>query len=806
MGCALRGYPCHEAAAFRAANRHFGCYAPLPAMPAGMTALSLALFFPFPPLAAVELPTVVTHVVEHQVSHAIQSELLLLLVQVALILGLSRAMGMLFARMRQPQVVGEMVAGIMLGPSVLGAICLHYHSTLQQQLFPPGPSLELLNILSELGVIFFLFLVGLEFEMDLVKNRGRSTVFTALSSIAVPFALGVGVALFLESRGLFGDVPRLPAALFVGAAMSVTAFPVLARILTERNLQKTKLGVSAIAAAAINDVAAWIILAFVVAIAHTAAQAGHGGSHGKWDALRTVGLSAGFATLMLLIVRPFLKRLELIYERQGRLSQNVIAVLFLLILACAWSTERIGIHAMFGAFLLGVVMPKGTQFVRHVTEKIEDFTVVFLLPIFFAYTGLKTQLGLLNEPVLWMYAALVVFTACLGKFGGAAVVAKAFGATWRESSAIGILMNTRGLVELVILSVGLQFGVINDKVFAIMVIMALVTTFMTTPLLHWAYPAHLLDEEMRKAATAESAEAEAKKPYTVLIPVAAPKSSGPLLRLADLITGPESTDRRIYALHLRRPVDRSEFRTGLREERQAETDETLRTLMSHAEGHQVPVELISFVTRNVARDIARVARDRHADLVLIGYHQPVFSRSLLGGTVSRILANTPTDVAVLVDRGFLGAQRVLVPFLGGRHDRLAMQIAGRFAANARAQVTVLHVAAPRGAEPALNAKAAVDRVFNEPGQPLPVQFRVIESADPVGTVIEQSADFDLVVIGIGEEWGLESQRFGLRRERIAAGTPASLLIVRESARSNAAAERTGPNRPVRVGPEPAGIT
>lgn len=755
----------------------------------------------FPPLSAVvELPKVVTNVVEHQVTHAIENELLLLLVQVALILGLSRAMGMFFARMRQPQVVGEMVAGIMLGPSVLGAVCLHFHSNLQQMLFPPGTSMELLNLFSELGVIFFLFLVGLEFEMDLVKNRGRSTVFTALSSIAVPFVLGMGVALFLETRGLFGDVPRLPAALFVGAAMSVTAFPVLARILTERNLHKTKLGVAAIAAAAINDVAAWVILAFVVAIAHSATHVGGGG--GKWNALRTVVLAGGFAALMLVFVRPFLKRLQLIYDRQGRLSQNVIAVVFLLILASAWCTERIGIHAMFGAFLLGVVMPKGTQFVQHVTEKLEDFTVVFLLPIFFAYTGLKTQLGLLNEPILWLFALLILAAACLGKFGGAAAVAKAFGSTWREASAIGILMNTRGLVELVILSVGLQFGVINDKVFAIMVVMALITTFMTTPLLYWVYPSHLLEQEAEKTALRAP---EAKKLYTILIPVAAPKSAGSLLRLADLISGPGRPDRRFYALHLRKPIDRPEFRSGLREAQQAPADETFRTLMATAESHQIPVEMISFMSRNVPRDIARIAVERQADLVLIGFHQPVFSRSLLGGTVRRILTTVSTDVAVLVDRGFLGAQRVLVPFLGGRHDRLAMEIAGRFAANANAQVTVLHVTAPKAGGPPLHAKEAVDRVFNEPGQPLPVQFRVIESDDPAGTVIEQSADFDLVVIGIAEEWGLESQLFGLRRERIAAGTPASLLIVRQGTIADGPKPES-PDRPVHVDPEPAGIT
>lgn len=735
------------------------------------------------------------------VTHAIENEVLLLLVQVALILGLSRLMGILFARMRQPQVVGEMVAGIMLGPSVLGGICAHFHSNVQQMLFPPGPSMELLNILSQLGVIFFLFLVGLEFEMELVRNRGRATVITALTSIVVPFVLGVGVALFLEARGLFGNVPRLPAALFIGAAMSVTAFPVLARILTERNLQKTKLGTSAIAAAAINDVAAWIILAFVVAIAHTA-TASTSSAGQKYEALRTVLLAAGFATVMVVLVRPFLKRLQLIFDRQGRLSQNVVAALFLLILASAWSTERIGIHAMFGAFLLGVVMPKGTLFVRHVTEKLEDFTVVFLLPIFFAYTGLKTQLGLLNEPVLWAYAALIISAACIGKFGGAAVVAKIFGSTWREASAIGILMNTRGLVELVILTVGLQFGVINDKVFAMMVIMALVTTFMTTPLLHWVYPARLLEAELKTAEVPV-----AKKPFTLLIPVAAPRSVGPLLQLADMLSGPGSPDRRIYGLHLRRPIDRPEFRSGLREAQQPGADESVRTLLHQAETRNVPVELISFISRDVPKDIARVARDRQADLILIGYHKPVFSRSMLGGTVHRVLTHAPTDVAVFADRNFHGVQRVLVPFLGGRHDRLAMKLAGRLAANANAQVTVLHVTAPKGAQPALNAKDVVDRVFHDPTQPLPVQLLVVESSDPVGTVIERATDFDLVVIGVAEEWGLESQRFSLRRERIAIATPTSLLIVRQHSKSTLDdATAHPPTRPITLQAEPAGIT
>ena len=258
-------------------------------------------------------------------------------------------------------------------------------------------------------------------------------VVTAISSIAVPFVLGVVLTLTLYGTSLFDDPTgqrRWVAALFMGAAMSVTAFPVLARILTERNLQKTPLGASAIACAAVNDVAAWVMLALVVGVAHAA------GSGGK-TALRTLVLAVGYTAVVFLLIRPFLRRLEQIYQRQTRLSQNVVAAIFLLVLGSAWVTGAIGIHAMFGAFLIGCVMPKGTDFVRHVTERLEDFIVIFLLPIFFAYAGLQTRIGLLNSPQLWTYAAVVLGVASCGKLVGAAVPARIFGSSWREAMAIG---------------------------------------------------------------------------------------------------------------------------------------------------------------------------------------------------------------------------------------------------------------------------------------------------------------------------------------------------------------------------------
>jgi nucleotide-binding universal stress UspA family protein len=535
----------------------------------------------------------------------------------------------------------------------------------------------------------------------------------------------------------------------------------------------------------VDDVSAWVMLAFVVAIARAT-----GAAAAAWTAL----FSALYVAAMFLLVRPFLHRLQLVYERQGRLSQTVVAVIFLAVLASAATTEWIGIHAMFGAFLMGFIMPKGTQFVRHLGEKLEDFTVVLLLPIFFAYAGLRTRLGLLNDPGLWVQAALVIGVACLGKFGSGAVAARLTGMGWRESAALGILMNTRGLVELVILTVGLQLGVISETVFTIMVIMALFTTFITTPLLHWVYPSRLLSPVADAGAGAEAEAPDGA--FRVLIPVADPRSGGPLLRVAELLTGPATAapGRMIYALHLARPVEHDAYRAAVAVRdgaardaaAEAEADASLRPLLTYAQAHGVPVEPISFVTRDAAADIARVARARRVHLVLMGFHKPVFGRTILGGTVHRVMTGVEADVAVFVDRGFPGARRLLVPFLGGPHDRLALRLAARFARHAASSVTMLHVVPPgRGEKSAsasardgLGAEEAVRRIFDDPSTSRPVELRVVEDASPVDAVLRVAAEFDLVVVGVGDEWGLESHLFGMRPERIAEASPTSLLLVR----------------------------
>ncbi len=700
-----------------------------------------------------------------------ESHLLVLIVQVGLILALGRAMGAVCSALKQPQVMGEMIAGIMLGPSLLQQVAPGVFATV----FPPG-SIEYLSLLSQIGIIFFLFLIGLELDLSFIRHSGRSAVVISQASIVLPFVLGVGLAVYLHrTTDLFahggGAVPVRSAALFLGAAMSITAFPVLARILSERNLHKTRVGAISIACAAVNDASAWCILAFVVAIVKT---------QGPREAVMTAGLSLAYVALMFLAVRPLLGRLEMLYERQGRLSQNVVAGIILLVLASAYATHRIGIHAMFGAFLMGAIMPKGSQFVRQLGEKLEDFTVVFLLPIFFAFAGLKTQINLINDRTLWLYTALIIAVACAGKFGGTVLSARLCGIDWRQSSAIGVLMNTRGLMELVILNIGLQLGVITDRVYAMMVIMALFTTAMTTPLLYWVYPFRLFMGQGPQ---------KGKRPagvFAVLVPVSLSRSGGALVQLAGMLGGPHP---RVTALYLRRPVDHEAYRAGL-DEPSAQRYEPLEHAADQARKLGLEMEPLTFVSRDVPGDIAAVAAQRQVNLVLMGFHKPVIGQAILGGTVHRVLDRAEADVAVFVDRGFRSVKRVLVPYLGSTHDRLAMELAGRIARTCGAGVTVLHVVPPKrtDGQPVLGAKAVTDRVFQDPTQPTPVTFRVVEDASPVDAVLREAKHFDLVVIGVAEEWGLESHLFGWRAERIARDCPSSLLIVRRHAQATVSRE------------------
>ena len=399
----------------------------------------------------------------------------LLLLQVTVILLVVRGVSALLGGLGQPRVVGEMVAGIMLGPSLLGSLAPGVY----QALFPAF-SLRGLEVLSQLGTVLFMFIVGLEVDPSKLRGCAHAAVLTSHASITAPFLLGSSLALILYPSLAGPGVGFAQFALFVGAAMSVTAFPVLARILAERQLVATRLGSMALTCAAVDDVTAWCILAAVAALARTT-------SEGLPIWLTAVGTVA-FAALVLTVGPRAFARIAAEFDRRGRLTTDMTALVIVALLGGAWVTERLGVHGLFGAFIVGVAMPKTPALVRALLDRFEDILLALLLPLFFASTGLRTRLGLIEGRGLWVVCAAVVAVAIAGKLGGSAVAARMSGLGWRESAAVGVLMNTRGLIELVFLNVGLDLGIISPALFAIMVTMALITTVMTTPLLAVVWP------------------------------------------------------------------------------------------------------------------------------------------------------------------------------------------------------------------------------------------------------------------------------------------------------------------------------
>jgi Kef-type K+ transport system membrane component KefB len=416
-------------------------------------------------------------------------QLALLIAQLGVVLVAARLAGWLFRRINQPQVVGEMVAGIMLGPSLLGWVA----PGVSEALFPPQ-SLGFLNSLSQIGLLIFMFLVGVELNPRLLRSAGRTALITSHAGIVVPFLLGAALAPALHQRFAEDGVGLTGFALFMGTAMSVTAFPVLARILHERGLLQTRVGVVAIACAAVGDATAWCILAAVVVLTRAGGDSGTGLP--LWAMLAGAG---GYVVAMLLGVRRILKRLGTAYHRRGQLTQDMLTLVLLLALASALITEWLGLHALFGAFLAGIVLPKDQAFVEALTAKLTDLTVVLFLPLFFAFTGLRTTFELVSGGTLWLYGGLVILVAVVGKVGGSTLAARFTGMDWRRAGTVGVLMNTRGLMELVILNVGLDLGLLSPPLFAIMVLMAVVTTLMTSPLLEWIYPARLIHAELHDA-------------------------------------------------------------------------------------------------------------------------------------------------------------------------------------------------------------------------------------------------------------------------------------------------------------------
>ena len=625
-------------------------------------------------------------------SRANEGDLLHVLLALVVVIATARAMGWVFRSANQPPVVGEILAGIVLGPSLLGR-CV---PGAEAYLFPAmvGPYL---NIIAQVGVILYMFLVGLELDPALLRKRGHSTVAISHASIVLPFILGATIALYLYPKLSTSDVPFTCFSLFLGVSMSVTAFPVLARILTDRGIHKTRMGAIALTCAAVDDVTAWCMLAFVVSVARAEAA----------GAVATIAMALGFIVLMLVVIRPAMTRLSLLYGNRGRLTQGVMASVFIALLISASATELIGIHAVFGAFALGAVIPHDSGMAREMTDRLEDIVIVLLLPAFFAYTGLRTQIGLVNGYEQWMMCALIIAVASAGKFGGSAIAARLTGLNWRDASALGVLMNTRGLMELIVLNIGLEMNVISPTLFAMLVIMALVTTFATTPILHLLTrgqaeeiePLPELGTFSPEPAVAPQAPIRAPHPAprpvqppprpmlvgtehsAILVPVSNPEGVGMLVELALAATPHDAPPPRVLAL-VKTPSGGA--RSGLREaeQRVPPRSPALSAALDLALKRGSIITPQAVWTTNPAADILAYANQPQIGWLLLGSHRSVFGSDFMGGVVREILDKAralPVHVAVVIHGGERPLDRVFAVVDRGTHGRAALDLALRVA-------------------------------------------------------------------------------------------------------------------------------
>lgn len=546
------------------------------------------------------------------ISENFSHPLAILLAQIITIIIVARFFGWLFKKMGQPTVIGEIIAGIVLGPSLMGM----YFPEFTAALFPAA-SLGNLQFLSHIGLIMFMFIVGMELDLNVLRNRAHEAVFISHASIVIPFSLGMGLSYFIYESFAPENVSFLSFGLFMGIAMSITAFPVLARIVQERGLHKTRIGTVVITCAAADDITAWCILAAVVAVVNA-------GSFGS--SLYVILLAIGYVVLMIKVVRPFLKRVGDLHTSHENLSKPVVAIFFLTVILSAYATEVIGIHALFGAFMAGAIMPENPKFRNVFIEKIEDVALILFLPLFFVFTGLRTEIGLLNEPYLWEAAFYIIMVAVVGKFAGSALAARFVGQTWRDSLTIGALMNTRGLMELVVLNIGYDLGVLTPEIFAMMVIMALVTTFMTGPLLD------VINGAFKTKAEVSPAMADK---YNILISFANPESGRILLRVAHSLINKMNGEGSVTAIHLSPANELHHY--NIDEYERA----SFAPIIAESQRLNQKITTLFKVSDDIGGSISEVANKGDYDLLLIGLGQSIFEGSLLGkilGFTTRIIS------------------------------------------------------------------------------------------------------------------------------------------------------------------------
>ena len=622
--------------------------------------------------------------------------LAILLAQIITIIIVARFFGWVFRKIGQPTVIGEIIAGIVLGPSLVGM----YFPEFSLVLFPIA-SLGNLQFLSQIGLILFMFVIGMELDLKVLKNKANDAVVISHASIVIPFALGVGLAYFVYHRFAPEGVKFLSFSLFMGIAMSITAFPVLARIVQERGIHKTRLGAIVITCAAADDITAWCLLAVVIAIVKAGTFV---------SSLYIIGLAVLYVLAMIFIVKPFLKKVGDLYAASDNLGKPVVAIFFLTLILSSYATEIIGIHALFGAFMAGAIMPDITKFRNIFIEKVEDVSVILLLPLFFVFTGLRTQIGLINDPYLWQVTGFIILVAVVGKFLGSALAAKFVGQSWRDSLTIGALMNTRGLMELIVLNIGLDLKVLTPEVFTMMVIMALVTTFMTGPaldLINWLFKAKnlLIPEEVIRNGK-----------FKILISFGNTEKGKSLLRLANSFVKKQPETAAITAMHLTLSDEMHSYNM------EAYEKESFLPVIEESKALQQKITTIFKATVDIETDIADIANQGEYDLLLVGLGKSIFEGTILGkvlGFTSRIInpdrlidkftgkeglfENSPFDertrkiiskskmpLGILVDKDLHQVKNVFIPIFG-LEDAFLFDYAQKLIYNANSHIAILDI-------------------------------------------------------------------------------------------------------------------